>query len=231
MKVIKELNNEIMQKNKQQLRDLEQFYTENKVDNMLNMVEKKKEKITSDLIKFAEEHKEPVKWDDDGNPVEYNIKTNPLVISNYFFKSITPISSQEPIYNAEKLGIVFDYYCYILAEVNDKIGDFPSSLTSFCKLAGITLSTLRNYKNSADYNMRVIVDKIYDQIGDENLTMSQMKLLNEKTTIFKLKSQNELVETVQPNVNVNLTGKDLDFESINNRMKKYKQFATKKGNK
>ena len=79
--------------------------------------------------------------------------------------------------------------------------------------------------------MRVIVDKIYDQIGVENLTMSQMKLLNEKTTIFKLKSQNELIETVQPNVNVNLTGKDLDFESINNRMKKYKQFATKKGNK
>ena len=123
--------------------------------------------------------------------------------------------------------MVFDYYCDILAEVNDKIGNFPSSLTSFCKLASITLSTLRSYKNSSDLNMRIIVEKIYDQIGDENITMSQMGIVSERSTIFKMKSQNEIVEKQQPTVHISITEKP-DYEHIEERLKKYKQFANKK---
>lgn len=182
------------------------------------------------MIQYANEHTVPCEWDKEGNPTSYKVKINPLVITNYFFKSITPITSQEPIYNAEKLGMVFDYYCDILANVNDKIGDFPSSLTSFCKLAGITLNTLRQYKNSTDYNMRVVAEKIYDQIGDENITMSQMGIVKERTTMFKMKSQNELVEKQQPNININITEKP-DMERIEERIGKYKQFASKKDRK
>ena len=180
------------------------------------------------MIKYAEEHKEACKWDKDGNELAFEVKINPLVISNYFFKSIVPIGSQEPIYNAEKLSMVFDYYCQILAEVNDKIGNFPSSLTLFCKFAGITLNTLRQYKSSQDYSMRTVAEKIYDQIGDENITMSQMGIVRERSTIFKMKSQNELVEKVQPqlNGNVNIV---VDLDKVNERINKYKQFASKKG--
>lgn len=230
MTTIKEKNKEIVNKNKNNLRELEQFYTSNKVDTMLKTIEKKKEELVEDMIQYANEHTVPCEWDKEGNPTSYKVKINPLVITNYFFKSITPIASQEPIYNAEKLGMVFDYYCDILANVNDKIGDFPSSLTSFCKLAGITLNTLRQYKNSTDYNMRVVAEKIYDQIGDENITMSQMGIVKERTTMFKMKSQNELVEKQQPNININITEKP-DMERIEERIGKYKQFASKKDRK
>lgn len=224
-------NLEIQKANQNDLRDLEQFYTENKVDSMFKNIELQKEIITNEITVFAETNRRPIEWNSDGEIVRWEQKEiNPLVINNYFFKSITPITCQEPIYNAEKLGMVFDYYCHILAEVNDRIGYFPSSLTSFCKLAGITLNTLRNYKSSQDYNMRVVVEKIYDQIGDENITMSQMGIVKERSTIFKMKSENEMIEKQQPRINVNITERP-DLEKISARLAEYKRFATKKDKK
>lgn len=226
----KENNRDIMINNQNKLRDLEQMYSENKVDNMLATIQQQKEKICEEITQYAEDNMKPCKWDKDGCPLEFKVSIKPIVINNYFFKSIVPLGNVEPIYNAEKLSMVFDYYCEILAEVNDKIGDFPSSLTSFCKLAGITLSTLRSYKNSQDLSMRVVVEKIYDQIGDVNISMSQLGIVKERTTLFKMKSENELVEKQQPTVNINITEK-VDMEQIANRIDKYKVFATKKGSK
>lgn len=227
MKKLKQENYEIQKQNQNDLRDLEQFYSEGKVDNMLANIEEKKQELVDEMIKYHDKHLKECKWDKDGNPINWRVDINPLVINNYFFKPITPIGCQEPVYNAEKLSMVFDYYCEILAEVNDKIGNYPSSLTSFCKLAGITFNTLRNYRNSDDYNMRVIAEKIYDQIGDENVTMSQMGVVRERSTIFKMKSQNEMVEKVQPQVKVNVNA-EIDVDRIQERLNKYKKFASKK---
>ena len=212
------------------LRELEQDFINDKISNMMNSIEAKKEELIGEMQIYAEKNKIPVKWDEDGNVTKYETRVNPLVITNYFFKPIIPITSQEPIYNAEKLGMVFDYYCDLIAEVNNKIGYFPSSLTSFCKLAGITLSTLRNYKNSADLSMRIVAEKIYDQIGDDNITLSQLGAVRERTTIFKMKSQNELVEKEHPKVSINIVEKP-DYERIQERLDKYKYFANKKGKK
>lgn len=224
---LKSKNTEIQKSNQNELRKLEEFYNTNEVESMMVEVEAKKEELVKQMIEYSNKHTVACKWDEDGNPIAFRTRINPLIITNYFFKPITPISSQEPVYNAERLGMVFDYYCDILAEVNDKIGDFPSSLTSFCKLAGITLSTLRSYRNSRDLNMRVIAEKIYDQIGDANITMSQMGMVKERSTIFKMKSENEMVEKQQPNVNINIVEQP-DLKKIEEKLNKYKMFATKK---
>ena len=227
----KEKKQEIQLKNQQSIRELEQFYTNGEVENLLQTIENKKEDLVGKMVEYAERNTKPTKFDKEGNPIDYEVIANPLVISNYFFKPITPLTSQEPIYNAEKLGMVFDYYCELLAEVNDKIGKFPSSLSLFCKFAGITTATLRNYKNSTDYNMRIVAEKIYDQVGDENLTMSQMGVVREKSTIFKLKAQHEMVEKVQPTINLNANIIDVDMDKINERLEKYKNYAAKKDKK
>lgn len=226
----KEKNLEIQLSNQNKLRNLEQMYVENQIDTMFETIEQKKDELVKGMIEYSDKHTKACKWNKNGNPIDWEVEINPLVINNYFFKSIVPITSQEPQYNAEKLGMVFDYYCEILAEVNDRIGNFPSSLTSFCKLAGITLQTLRNYKNSSDYSLRIVAEKIYDQIGDENITMSQMGVVRERSTIFKMKSQNEIVEKEQPKFNINITEQP-DMERIAERLNKYKVFANKKGNK
>ena len=225
----KEEKLEIQKQTQNEIRELEQFYIEGKVDNLLTNIKKNKEELVNEMIKYAQKHEKACKWSKDGDELDYYVEINPLVISNYFFKPIIPITSQEPLYNAERLGMVYDYYCDLLYEVNDKIGNFPSSLTLFCKFAGITLQTLRNYRNSDDYSMRVVAEKIYDQIGDENLTMSQMGVVREKSTMFKLKSQNEMVEKAQPNVNISVKAVDIDLDKISERLKKYSNYANKKG--
>lgn len=219
---------EIEKKEQNSIRKLEQFYVEGKVDTMLQDIEQNKENLVNEMIEYADNHKIECKWTRDGDPIEWKVDLNPIVITNNFFKPITPIGCQEPVYNAEKLSMVFDYYCQILAEVNDKIGHFPSSLTLFCRFAGLTLYSLRRLKQSEDYNMRVIVEKIYDQIGDENLSMSQLGILKERSTLFKLKSQNEMVEKAQPNVNINANIVDVDFDRIQERLAKYSQYSNKR---
>ena len=228
MKKKKNENYETEVATRNDLRNLEQAFINDKVSNMMTAVEAKKEELVKEMIVYAEKNTKPYKWNKEGDPIAYKTIVNPLIINNYFFKPIIPITSQEPIYNAEKLGMVFDYYCDLLAEVNDKIGYFPSSLTSFCKLAGITLATLRNYRYSDDLSMRIVAEKIYDQISDENITLSQLGNVRERSTIFKLKSQNELVEKEQPKVSINITEKP-DYDRIQERLNKYKNFANKKG--
>ena len=210
------------------IRKLEEIYVNGNFELMMQDINKKKEELVNNMIEYANQHTIACKWSKEGDPIAYKINYNPLVVSNNYFKPIIPINCHEPMYNAEKLTMVYDYYCDLLAEINDKIGYLPSSLTSFCKLAGITSTTLRNYRNSSDLNMRIIADKIYDQIGDENLTMSQLGKVSERSTIFKLKSQNEMIEKEQPKVTINITKKP-DLERINERLSKYSQYTDKKG--
>lgn len=198
-----------------EVREIEQSYTDDLISELPNKLEEAKERITNEIIKYIDEK---------------GITMNPLVITNYFFKPIIPLGSVMPDYNAEKLAIVYEYYCHILTEVNSRLGVFPASLTSFCQLAGITMAELRRLKNSPDLNMRIVVEKIYDQIGDTNITMSQLDMLNTRSTIFKLKSQNEIVEKPQTTVHINITEKP-DMSKIEERLEKYKVFAGKKGNK
>lgn len=219
---------EMQLNNKTQVKKLEQDYIDDMVKKMPQYIETQKAKIIKEITDYAEKNVVACKWDKEGNPVAYKTKVNPLVINNYFFKSITDINCVEPLYSPEQLGLIYDYYCFLIAEINDKIGYYPPSLTSFCKLSSLTLATLRNYRNSSDLNMRIVAEKIYDQISDENITLSQLGNVRERSTIFKLKSQNELVEKEQPKVSINITEKP-DYNRIQERLNKYKNFANKKG--
>ena len=53
-------------------------------------------------------------------------------------------------------------------------------------------------------------------------------MVKERSTIFRLKSQNEVTEAVTPNVNINYT-EVVDKTAVSNRIAKYKQFIDKKG--
>ena len=227
--IIKKREIEYQKKKKKSLdiKTLEDFYINGTINDLMPVLNNQKDKVVHDMIEYAEKHIKPTKYDKDGNVVATKVDYNPIVISNTFFKSISPFGARVPLYNAEKLSILFDYYMELINEVNDKIGYFPPSLTGFCKMLGIALSTLKSYKNSTDLDLRYVAEKIYDQIGDENITLSQLGKTKERTTIFKLKSQNELVEKVNPNVNI--TYKEVvNTDRINDNLSKYKNLLNKK---
>lgn len=178
-------------------------------------------KIDCDIQKYADTNLKPCKWDKDGNILEKEVDANPLVLSNMFLKPLFSAYDKEPNYNSIELSYVFELYCHIISQINSKISEFPPSLSSFCKFASITLNTLRRYKKSEILELRIVAEKIYDEIGDNNLSMAQLGMVKGTPTQFKMKTQNEMVEKQQPNVNI--TYKEvINTDKLNQNLEKYK---------
>jgi len=219
---LKEDNNYIMLDNKNKVKVLENFYVNAEIDNLPAIVEEKKDELVKKLDDFQNKYIE-IKVDKYGNEEK---KINPYLISTYFFKSINPISSKIPQYSAEKLSIVWDLYMYLIEQVNMHIGTFQPSLTHFAKFAGISLQTIYNYKNCGDEDMMNLCEKIYDECFNGNVSLAQTGQLREKSTITRMKIENQVIEKPQPNVNVNVSAK-VDLDEINKRLEEIKKFNVK----
>jgi hypothetical protein len=208
-------NKVVRQENKIQLRELEKMYVYGVIDNLDEIVAEKKEEIVGKLKEFylKLEQKPEIR--------------SPYLINSYFFKSINPMPNHEPKYTAEKLGIVWELYQDILTEVNMNIGEILPSLSSFCKFAGITLVTFKNYKSSPDEGLRILVEKINDECFDSQVTMAQNGLLKERSTIYRMKAEQERIEKETPAIHIHEN--TVDVGSIVNRLKEIKQFNDKKG--
>lgn len=222
---VKADNKAIQLQNKQTIIDLQKFYVSAALDNLDSVIESKKEEIVNKLVEYKEKYTKTL-YDKDGCPIGNKLEIKPYLISSYFFKSINPLGNIEPEYSSEKLALIFDLYMYLVEKVNEELGDFIPTKTHFCKFAGITTNTLNKYKNSPILEMRTIVDKIYDECFDSSLTMAQNGILNEKSTIFRAKSELEVVE--KPQTHVNVTAHVVDLGDINERLTQLKMFNTKK---
>lgn len=207
-------NKLIRKENKEQLRKLEEMYVDGVIDNLDAIVAERKAELVQKLHEFY--------LDTDGKP---EIRS-PYVISSYFFKSINPLGNQEPKYSAEKLAVVWGLYEDILREVNMKVGRLMPSLSSFCRFAGITLNTFKGYKNSPDEGLRIVVEKINDACFDTQVTMAQEGFIKERTTVYRMKAEQEKVEKETPAIHIH--NDTVDVGSIVNRLKEIKQFNYKK---
>lgn len=219
-----ENNDYIMLKNKNNVKELENFYVNSTIDmeNLQLLVEERKEEVVNKLVEFQNNYIEK-KVDNNGNVIK---SVNPYLISTYFFKSVNPLANTEPIYSSEKLAIVWDIYMYLIEQVNLNIAPFQPTLTHFAKFAGISLNTLKSYRMQGDREMQILIDKIYDETMDSNLTLAQNHKLTEKTTQFRLKVENEVVEKTAPNINYNVSAK-LDLNKINQRLEEITNFNRK----
>ena len=202
---------------KSDLRTLESMYVNSKIDNLEEVVEEKKNELAGKLIEYK------IKVQDgtfDGSNL------NPLVIQSYFFKSITPIQSREPEYNAEKLGIVFELYSEIITEVNMQLGEFLPTISGFCTFAGITTATYKNYRKSSDIDMRTVCEKISDYCFDSNISLAQKGKLSEKSTIYRMKVEQDKSEKAEPQIHIHAN--DLDLGMVKDRLKELEDFNRNK---
>jgi len=155
-----------------------------------------------DIKTYAKEHTK-MRYFKNGSSEEY-VDYSPIAVNERFFKHLEKPSEGIFVYNAMQLEELYEAYREIVTCLNEEIGIFPTSLSSFCKFIGITVDTLRGYKDTQDINMRRVIDTIYEEIGDDNLFIAQLGKASEKSTLFKLKSQNEMEEKKSPNVNVSI---------------------------
>lgn len=207
-------NSEVRMENKRQLRELEKMYVDGVIDNLDEIVAQRKNELVLQLQNFYTRLEE-----------KPNLRS-PFIINTYFFKSINPMPNCEPKYTAEKLGIVWDLYNHILCEVNMEIGEILPTLSNFCRFAGITLTTFKSYKNSPDEAMRVVIEKISDLCFDTQVTMAQVGAVKERSTIYRMKAEQERVEKETPAIHIHQ--ENVDLGEIANRLKEIKQYNFKK---
>lgn len=162
----------------------------------------KMEEIKKDIQKYAISHTK-VRVYKNGSEEEY-VDFSPIAVNEKFFKPIQKPENGVFVYTAEELELFYEKYREIVAEVNEYIGTFPTSISSFCKFIGITVDTLRGYKSTNDVNLKRVIERIYEEIGDDNLFVAQLGKASERSTLFRLKSQNEMEEKKSPNVNVSI---------------------------
>lgn len=195
-------------------------------------LEKIREKRVQEIELYAKTHTKP-KFDKNGNKIDVYVDYNPLVVAEKFFKRLYKPKEGVILYTSEQLKEFYELYRELVMEVNDKIGTFPTSLPTFCKLIGITVEVLKQYRETSNLEMKKTIDTIYDEINDDNLFLSQLGQASEKSTIFKLKSINEVTEKKAPNVNVNLKGV-INQAKYDAKLEKYQDLllgATKKSKK
>ena len=85
-------------------------------------------------------------------------------------------------------------------------------------------------RSSQDENLSNVVEKIYNDIEEFNISMAQLGKLKERITLFKLKSQNEMEEKVAPKVNINIK-KEINENKIVGNIDAYSKFVKKYGDK
>lgn len=175
-------------------------------------------------VNYASNHLKNVYFK--GEVIDTYVEVNPIIITNTFFKPIVPFNSN-PVYNSYQIGRIYEFYQELLALINEEIGAFPSSLTLFCRFIGMTLQDFKDLRNSDDENMRIVVQKIIDDVDEANISMAQTGTAKERTTLFKLKAQNEMVEKIQPKVNVNIKA-NIDDNRVKGNILEYQEFLGKK---
>ena len=188
----------------------------------LDKINKKNEE---DLTLYANKHLKNVYFK--GEIIDTYVEVNPNIITNTFFKPIVPLTTQI-IYNGEQLSMLYEYYNDLILKINDKLGAFPSSLSLFCRFIGLTIEEFKRLKENGDEITQLVVKKIIDDVDESNLSMAQAGNLKERTTLFRLKAQNEMVEKVAPKVNVNVKT-NIDDERIKGNILDYQEFLRKKG--
>jgi hypothetical protein len=166
--------------------------------NLREEIDRRKEEIG----KYAKAHTK-LKLLKDGSTIPY-VEFSPIAVNEIFFKKLQKPKEGMFLYSAEELEEFYEAYREIVTQINEELGVFPTSLSSFCKFIGITIDTLRGYRDTKDLNLKRVIDTIYEEIGDDNLFVAQLGGASEKSTLFRLKSQNEMQEKKSPNVNVSI---------------------------
>lgn len=209
-------------KEKFELQTLEKMFVENKIDNLEELVSQKMAEFQLNMTKI-EMKAITIKTDEDGNETEVFDKKyrNPVVLNEYLLKSINPYKNITPEYTAESLNAVFELYCTIIAETNAKLGTLAPSISSFCKFAGISSNIFKSYKSSPDDDLRNLIDIIEDYCYDTNVAMSQSGFIKERSTVYRMKSEQEKMEKEQQKVIINT--KSVNIGEVQEKIKRIQE--------
>lgn len=173
---------------------------------------------------FLEKYKK-VKVDKFGNVED---ATNPYLVSTYFFKTLNPCIDVEPTYTTAQIIKIWELYKEIIERINMELSLFQPTLSHFASFLGVSLDTLHMMRaNKLDDSMRTIMEKIFTETFDANITLSQRKLVTERATTYRMKVENEAIEKKSPTLNINVGAKAIDLTAMNERLAQIQEITRK----
>lgn len=221
-----ELDNKLLEhiEIKNEIQKVEKNFIQYTVDNLEPEIIRRKNEIVELIDAFYEKY---MKYDMNNDRYKLEVKgSSSLVISQFFFKPIIPVIGIEPKYNAEKMAIVFDLYKTLTSEINASIGKFIPNKTHFCNFCCITTATYNNYLKSSDENLQNVMLMIDDFLLDASLTSSQNREVDNVTTIFRAKVEQNKQE--QPTPQTVVIADSVDINMIQKRLKKLNEIKDAK---
>lgn len=124
-------------------------------------------------------------------------------------------------YSADELWIAFNVYKSFMGDLSTKTKAIFPTKQSFCGFIGLSTQSLDSYKMSDDANLVEVYNQINDYLVDVQLGLAQQKIIDNSTTIFRMKAEHGLVETKAIEITTREVGIDLD--SVQARMDKIKK--------
>lgn len=210
---------------KLEVRELQNFYVNSTISNLPELIDERKKDLLHKFTSYVNNNSR-TRYTKDGNPYKV-LNVNPVIINKYFFSSLNPLSGYQPMYSQETLSIVFNLYEDICSQVNEKIGNYIPTLSNFCKFAGISTTTFRNYCDSSDMNMRVLTDKIEDYCFDTSVTASQLGMAKESITKYRMKTEIGKIEKETPTIHLHQEN-IVDFKDVSERLESLINYNKKK---
>lgn len=207
------------------IKELQNFYVNSTISNLPELIEERKVDLLDKFNSYMENNLK-TQYTKDGKPYKV-LNVNPIIINKYFFSSLSPLSGYQPTYSVETLGLVFGLYEDICSKVNEKIGNYIPTLSNFCKFAGISTNTFKNYGESADLEMRTLIDKIEDYCFDTSVTASQLGMAKESITKYRMKTEIGKIEKEAPTIHFHQENK-INLKDVEDRLDSLINYNRKK---
>lgn len=123
-------------------------------------------------------------------------------LSKHLIKPFIPSIGQTRKYTAQTIRAVADFYWdEIVLKTNEKV-QFVPSIYHICKLLNISKSTLTDYANNGDAQMRETCEIIKDEFIEYYQQKGLTKELNDVMAIFVLKTSFGQRENDTPQINI-----------------------------
>ena len=184
---------------------------ESKRNKILEVVEKKKDKISENKKELTIKKQEIFEQYKNNLPEYMDSRLNEFIEKVRECKSGAGLSTIEinsliraknmygivPQYSVEELSVIFEYYQQFMVAIN-KITKYIPTKKNFCAFAGISTVTYNSWLNSADETRAELMRNIDDYISDTMLSAAQVKEVDNITTMFRAKSEHGMTEAVAP---------------------------------
>lgn len=124
------------------------------------------------------------------------------------------------IYTTDEILFAFQAFQGLVNRINEKVLFVPT-INVFCGYLGVSTTTYKSWLASGDEDRRELMQIIDDYLADVALSLAQNRKIDGLVTMYRTKSQHNIVEANAPLIIEHRKGADLD--EITERLKMIKK--------